>query len=512
MSLMNTKELRELIAQGESETVEFKKSISEIDSAFKTVCAFLNTRGGIVLIGVNNEGKVVGQPKTDQGQQKIASNIKKIQKSAQSEIEITYAILDYQPIICIQVNKGENLPYTYETRAYERVQNTTSLMSHERFCFFITRNHSNHGWETLLADNYSFNDLQVELIKNVIRKGVQEAKLPQEALIEDVPQILQKFGLIKNSKVNNAAVVLLGKIFLPNYPQCLLKLARFKGVDRSEFIDKLSLHDNLFNLLNEAMNFIRRNIPVAAEIEEGKLERKETPAVPFKALREAMLNALCHRDYSSRGGDTAIAIYDDRLEIMNSGGLLDGLTVEKIKKGEIASEQRRNPLIAHFLDKCGYIERWGRGIQQIIKICKEAGNPEPIFFSDEIGFKVTFKFSHQSVLQSQKHTALLMKEIFRGLKSIRNSMANEMPQSIAKLLTVRQWEILGILANETELTAKEILNKLEKIVSPRQLRRDLSALKKYGLINSEGRAQTAVWFLTSSLDHLFSLDTFLPGK
>lgn len=476
---MNINELKTIILQGESEFVEFKKSIAEIDTAFKTVCAFLNNKGGVVLIGVNNDGKAVGQPATDMNMQKIAANIRKIQSIQQNEVDVSYSDIAGKPVIVIKVDSGRNKPYTYETRAYERFQNTTSLMSHDRLCFLITNNHSNYSWETLLSDQYDLNDLDKELIKNVIRTSVEKGRLSQEVLFEDAIQSLKKLGLIKNNKATNAAIVLFGKEFLPDYPQCLLKMARFDGLTKSVFKDKLSLQGNIFHLLNEAMNFSGRHLPVGAKIEDGELERKEIPMIPFKALREAILNALGHRDYSSRHGDMALAIYDDRLEIENNGGLLHGLTVEKIKNGDVSSEQRRNPLITQVLDKCGYIERWGRGVQEIISSCKEAGYQEPIFLNNEHGFKVIFKFSQD--LNSNFLNKKLGGHDFNAL-----------------IISARQKIILKLFIEKKEnpLKIKEILENLTNLsISESTLKRELVYLKNNEFISTHGKAQKTEWFV-----------------
>ena len=188
---------------------------------------------------------------------------------------------------------------------------------------------------------------------------------------------------------SNAAVALFGKRFLPDYPQCQIKMARFKGLDRNEFMDNEQLYGNIFELIDRAILFVNRHLPVAAKIVPGKLERVETPLIPPDAIREAITNACCHRNYSIHGGSIKLAIYDDRFELTNSGGLLPGITLEQIKKG---LSELRNPLIGDILFRCRVIESWGRGIKGIIKKCKKAGDPEPEFDCDESYFQVTFRF------------------------------------------------------------------------------------------------------------------------
>jgi len=290
---------------------------------------------------------------------------------------------------------------------------------------------------------------------------------PKDIVEGGTNHILQKLRLIKKNRIINAAVVLFGKEFLPDYPQCSLRLASFKGIDKTEFLDKMPpLHENIFVLLNEAMTFIRKNVRVAARIEDGQLERKEIPPVPFKALREAIINALTHRDYAYRRGDMQIAIFDDRIEISNKGGLPPGVSIEQIKKGEVAHE-RRNPIIANVLNRFGYVEQWGRGITQIIKNCKDAGDPEPEFINKNNEFKVIFRFPSERTQASTDLTSL----------------------------TTRQQEIFALLLSEhNAFKTSSILEKLSDTISGNTLRRELGELKKLGLIDSRGKAQKTEWF------------------
>ena len=182
----------------------------------------------------------------------------------------------------------------------------------------IERDQKNHRWETGIAINYQLEDLNADEIMRTIRQGAEARRVP-EYQGEDVVSILDKLGLRKDGHLLNGAVVLFGKKFLPDFTQGQLRLARFKGIDKSEFIDQNLLMGNAFYLLDEALIFLRRHLPVAAKVQPNSLERKEDPLFPFEALREALVNAFCHRVYSNPGGAVSVAIFDDRLEIWNDG-------------------------------------------------------------------------------------------------------------------------------------------------------------------------------------------------
>jgi ATP-dependent DNA helicase RecG len=129
----------------------------------------------------------------------------------------------------------------------------------------LERNYNNPRWETEIAVGYSLNDLDTEEIWRTIRLGIEAGRLPEHQG-ENIPSILDKFGLRKAEGLLNAAVVVFGKRFLPEFIQCQLRLARFKGVDKLEFVDQKQLSGNAFYLLDEAMVFLRRHLPVAGKI------------------------------------------------------------------------------------------------------------------------------------------------------------------------------------------------------------------------------------------------------
>jgi len=185
--------------------------------------------------------------------------------------------------------------------------------------------------------------------------------------------VLDRLGLRLRGALVNAAVVVFGHDFLPHYPQCQLRLARFRGVDKDEFLDQRQLHGHAFSLLSQAMQFLTRHLPVAGRVEAGLFERVDEPLFPPIALREALVNAFCHRDYAQAGGAVSVAIYDDRLEIWSSGALPSGIEVEDLKREHLS--RPRNPLIAEVFYRRGLVERWGRGTQKIVELCLRAGHP-----------------------------------------------------------------------------------------------------------------------------------------
>jgi ATP-dependent DNA helicase RecG len=472
MVKMNIEQLKSLIQQGESYNLEFKKSTTQLKSAFETVCAFLNGEGGTVLIGVTDKGQIVGQDVTDNTCQEIAREIHKIEPPAQCEI-IYVPIADKKHVIVINILPGKHAPYVYDGRAFERNQTTVSRMTQHRYDQLVSRRFQhNFSWEKLAADGYSIQDLDKDLILGVVRKAVEGGRMPEDALRQEMPELVAALQLTMNGQLINAAVALFGKNVMPNYPQCQLKMARFKGLDRSEFLDSDIQYGNIFKLLESSMLFVKRHLPLAAKIEEGKLERVETPIIPFEAIREAIINSLSHRDYGDRSGSIGLAIYDDRMEIFSTGGLLPDVTLAKIKSGY---SKPTNPLIADVLYRCNLIEKWGRGVPKMISSCKAANDPEPTFISDQLEFKVIFTFPMLS-----KPTVVYLDDLYAQHTN----------------LTLRQKEIIQILSLANNLKPKDILARLNENTTDRTLRRDLAKLRGLNIVDTRGSGHSVIWFLT----------------
>jgi ATP-dependent DNA helicase RecG len=300
-------------------------------------------------------------------------------------------------------------------------------------------------------------------IQRMVRSGIATGRLP-ETTGGDPIDILDRLGLRVRGELLNAAVVLFGTRFLPEYPQCQLRMARFRGSSKTEFLDNRQVHGHGFELLDEAMLFLQRHLPVAGRVQPGLFERQDEPLFPLVALREALVNAICHRDYSQAGGAVSLAIYDNRLEIWSSGTLPFGLRVEDLKREHLS--RPRNPLVADIFYRRGLVERWGRGTQKIVELCVRAGHPEPEFVEESGAVGVRFLPSG--------YTA---------------------PMRVARDLTIRQREILNILSGAERLPFRDIRGGLHPTPAVRTLRDDLFLLKELGLIQSEGRGRGAFWFL-----------------
>ncbi|CAN5377178.1 hypothetical protein BH11ARM2_BH11ARM2_02890 [soil metagenome] len=266
----------------------------------------------------------------------------------------------------------------------------------------------------------------------------------------------------------NAAVVLFARrdAFLPRYPQCLVRMAKFRGTDvTDDFADNRQEHANLFDMLILGQRFLRDSLPIAGRIVPDLFEREDDPLYPPAALREALANALCHRDYSLGGGSVSLAIYDDRLEIANSGTLPFGMTSADLLRPH--ASRPRNPLIAEVLYRRGIIEKWGRGISKMIGQMRDAGLEAPTF--DDAGEQVMVRFSPMRYVP---------------------------PNRVSLDLTPLQRQLLDVIAQAGSVVVPD-LEKMALVGSParRTIQKELGFLQDLELVDNRGRGKSSSWSL-----------------
>ncbi len=249
------------------------------------------------------------------------------------------------------------------------------------------------------------------------------------------------------------------------FPQCLLRVARFAGTDKTEFRDNRQSRGNAFELLLAAERFLREHVPVASRVVPGRLERVDEPLYPPLAVREALANAFCHRDHAIGGGSVGIALYDDRLEVTSSGSLHFGLTPAALFGPHESLPW--NPLIASVFYRRGIIESWGRGTLKMAELAVSAGLPRPEI--EDAGGCVTVRF---------------------------RPMGYVPPRRVGTNLTERQRRILAHLADSSGGAAvRDIAAALGVSESPWTIREDLATLKTLGLVRSSGWGRGARWEL-----------------
>lgn len=272
---------------------------------------------------------------------------------------------------------------------------------------------------------------------------------------------------MNGERLTRAAIILFGKKPEMKFPQCILRLARFRGTDKAEFIDNKQVHGNVFHLIRSALSFANQHLPIASTFSKDSVQREDKPLFPIPVLREAITNALCHRDCGFSGGSVSIAIYDDRLEIWSYGLLPPGLSIDDL--GELNQSIPRNRRIANVLYYHKLFESWGRGVRLIIDGCVEAGHPLPVYSINSGGLLLTMPYQ------------LVTKKIVQHVK--------------ADELTDQQKEVILLIEQHYSMSTMELRDKLSFFPSERWVRDTLGKLKKLGYVYAVGQTTARKWFI-----------------
>lgn len=471
---MNFEELMKVISQGESETLEFKKSTGQLSEIGKCLCGFLNQKGGMVVIGITDQGKVIGQLISDKTQKDIAQTLNELIPSAPILWENVDIPNSQKKIVILQTKTPIPLAvYHFKGKAYERVGSSLYSMKYERLKQLMLERAFESTWDQLPAVGYKIDDLNEEEILRTVEDGIASGRLERALTSKnDIYSILKGLGLTTDGELTNAAVVLFAKKMICQYSHCEIKMARFKGITKDiGFIDEKIVVGNAFYILREVETFVKRHLNIAIEFSPNSLQRVETPQLPFLAIREALINAICHRDYIYNAGSISLAIYDDRLEIWNIGELPWPLRLDDLKKEH--DSILRNKKIAHVFYVRKFVEKWGSGTLRIIALCKELEIPEPQFLQHTGGFCITFKFRND--LQEKRVPKVFV---------LQDHLAD------------RRARIISILKNAPKgLPIREILKYFNEEISLATLKRELEQLRQIRIVEIQGKGRGTVWKL-----------------
>jgi len=462
---MTIENVHDIADSGESAQVEFKRTTGTLSAAAKTVCGMLNGEGGYVLIGVRDDGAVLGQEVADRTRREVARELSKIEPQVVIEPEFVPVEND-RVVIVLSVPGDREGPYTYDGRPYVRQGPTTQSMDRSTFEQRVIENRDpRRRWEARPASGVDVGDLDASEITRTISSAIDRGRI-EEPGTRDPEALLRGLGLIRDGDVLNAAVVLFGKdnVYMPDYPQCLLRMARFRGTSKSDFEDNRQVRANAFTLLQRAQQFLRQHLPIASRVRSEEIEREDTPLYPMEALREALANAICHRDYGLGGGSVGVAIYDNRLEITNSGTLPSGITIDQLT--EPHTSQIRNDLIADTFYRRGIIEQWGRGTVKMVELTEEAGLVPPEF--EERGGEIVVRF------RPTRYVA---------------------PRRVEHDLSDLQQELLQIVGREGPVSLSDIKADLAKDAAERTVQENLQTLRDLDLLRLEGHGRGARWRL-----------------
>lgn len=346
----------------ENETLEFKKSTGELQSGIISIVSILNKHGrGELYFGVRNDGIAVGQDVSEKSLREISQTIA---NHIEPKIfpQINQVIINDQNCIHIAFD-GENAPYFAYGRAYLRVADEDRHMTAKELeSYILKRNRISEKWDTEISDK-TIDDVNEKLLTEFLSRANIAGRIDYD--YTNKKDILNKLGLTDNNKILNSA-----KVLFTDPIDLEIQMAIFATNERLTFNDLKRYSGNAFTLIDHAEKYIRNNIRWRVEF-DGSIHRKEIPEIPMDAVREALINSFCHKDYRI-SQNNEVSIYKNRIEIYNPGIFPEGLTPDDFITGSERSV-KRNPRIAQLLYYSKDVESFGTGLRRINDACSIAG-------------------------------------------------------------------------------------------------------------------------------------------
>lgn len=369
---MDLIELRQRIAQGEDLHTEFKQWPISSDDLAASLVAFANTDGGQLILGVDREGKVVGVPDPDRAMQKVDSIAYQNCEPPLTVVQETVSDEEGNIVVVVNVPKGDQRPYrTNRGRYYIRTTSGRRDASRGELLRLFQATESLYYDETVI-----FAAIQDDIDRSLIEKFLRNRAQTLEALGISYEQLLVNLKLARRID-RTLHPTLAGILFFGHAPQNFIPYAyisalRIPGTDISEAPqDQKRVEGPMLSMLEEALRFLRIHLSQPHRIRE--LEPEARPELPSEALREVLVNALAHRDYTVQGPIRAI-VYDDRVEVRTPGGLPNAVSLEALPLG---IHILRNPTIYNLFLQAGLVTDAGSGIPRTIALVRRATGRAP---------------------------------------------------------------------------------------------------------------------------------------
>jgi ATP-dependent DNA helicase RecG len=437
----------------ESDHVENKQSLNEWREIVETVAAFATARGGTIRIGIGPAGGRVGVQLGSRSLENLADQIKTNTEPPQYPT-IAVEGEESAAVVAVRVEESPIKPVWAFSRPFKRVGRTNQRLTADE-TRWLTEQTTGRTWDALACEGFRLEDIDRQAVEFFLRQSGQDPGAGTE-------HVLQNLKLLTSSGPCRAAALLFAQESQQFVPGAQVKCGRFLGVDSVQFLDEQTIYANVLTQVDRVIAFVTRNTRQGIRF-TGRAEREIVPEYPVDAVREAVTNAVCHRDYTVPG-TVQVRIYDDRLEVWNPGKLPPDLTIQSLY--EPHASRPRNPRLAEALYRARLIEQWGTGTLRIIRECEAAGMARPEF-------------------------AVTMGEFivrFRRIEAI------AVPARIGEL-SDREREAFAYVQQHGTITRR----RFRELVggSERQAARDLASLVERGIFAREGRGAATHYTLST---------------
>ena len=451
---MKKAELEFILQEGEGLKIEFKESLKNID---KEIVAFANSEGGRIFLGISDENNINGV-KIDN---KLKSHIQDIANNCDPAVSIKLEVFDN--ILIIDVSEGGDKPYKCSTGFYLRQGPNSQKMKRDEIFDFAIKN-GKVKFDSQINDKFEFE-------KDFDKKKLdQYLKLAGIDKVIDIEDILVNLGVALKKKdillFNNAGILFFSKnpskFFLTSKVVCV----NYQTNEKVKILDRKIFDEGIIGNIMEAIKYVNKHIDVEFVIK--RLEREEIPQYPEEAIREAIVNAIMHKDYFDDSEDLVIELFRNKFSVSNPGGLVKGLDPEEFGK----KSRTRNSIIASLLSRTIYVEKLGTGINRINKEIKSLGLKKALFEYNDYSFTTMF-FDK------------------RYIEETVGEDLERLGERVTERVTENQRNILKAISKNKFITTKDLAGIIS--ISLRKIKENISKLKKKGLLKRVGPAKGGYW-------------------
>ncbi len=476
--------IKDLLKQEESGQLEFKEVVRK-DAIGKTICGFLNNKGGQLLIGITDNKEVKGVKNAEMIAKELELYLSK-ELVPETPVMVSVENYDDKKLLLVKVWEGSKQPYIFNGSIfYRRNDKTVQASSKEISALIHKRQQTEIHWERQACLGVELSDLDLEEIQKTIDAARFELKLSAEKL--SPIDFLSHYGLYQNGNFTNAAVILFAKNPSRFIPQARVRIALLKtGKTGNEFTDDRLLDGNIFKNRTAILDFFDKHLQLKRKFDNKDWGRDDDYEIPVKALREGVMNALVHREYAHPWSAMAVIIYPDRIEISNTGK--SPYKQRELMKSHLSMPY--NPDIAHIVFLRGFIEKIGRGTIMIADECKIAGLKAPGWDIGEQTVKLTF-YSNTKIGGAtdgaKENNDAVNDAVKRGIIDAVNDAVSGGLSGVVK----------SVNQSDTGVSINELIESIGK--SHRTVQRYLQILKTLDLIEFKGAAKTGKYYLTKNM-------------
>lgn len=457
---MKTDELKQILQKGEGQFIEFKENLD--NSLAKEITAFANASGGRIFLGINDDNKLTGISITN----RLKSQIMDIANNCDPKVSLTLEESDN--LLIVNVPEGDNKPYQCAKGFYLRLGPNSQKLSRDEILKLIIKENKIR-FDEQICPNFDFKDFDDDKFDHYL-------KLANISDVLDKKDILRNLRVLNENGFTNAGVLFFAKNPYKYIFSSRVRCVLFKGNDRVDILDKKEVDKGIIDNIEFAINYLKEHVPVRFEIKGVK--RQEFPKFPENAYREAIVNAIIHRDYFE-SGEVAVEKFSDIIIINNPGGLVPAFPLEEFGK----LSWPRNRLMADLMSKTFFMERVGTGIERIKRFCRENNNEIEIKPTGTHFFVKMSAFQYD-VTDQTKNGA------WGSVKNGANDGVND-GVNVGVKLNDTQKKILNLLISDKNITRQELSEKIG--MSIRTIERNIAVLKEKGLVKRIGSDKAGYW-------------------